>query len=161
VPGGWRTGHATVGCEQAREAISAGLDSEGSPVAGPALAAHLTGCRSCRDFEASAADIGRRARLHTARDVPEDLVARLSPLLRPAPRPLAALAGLRGRGGRPARLSSARWAASLLPGALAVAALSLGVGAHPHLVPTRPRSPCTIGLIAHPSPDLQLSPKVP
>ena len=40
-----------------------------------------------------------------------------------------------------------RWAAAVMPAALVAVALSLGVGCRPRLVPTRPVSPCTIGLV--------------
>ena len=136
----------TVGCEEAREAISARIDEESPPIPGPVLEAHLNSCLSCRVFEARLATIGRQARLHAPKRAPDDLVAKLRPLLDPAPRAPWVLVHRWRPGAGPSRLSGARWAAAALPAALAVGALSSGVGSQPHLVPTRPPSPCTIGL---------------
>ena len=135
-----------VGCEEATEAISARIDGEELPVAGPDLDAHLAGCPACRDFEAQLAGLGRRLRLRSARPVPQDLVAILAPSLEASPRPSR----------RPVwRLdwpSTTRWAGATMSAVLAAVALSVGVGSHPHMVPTRPPSACTVGLRVHRQP---------
>ena len=78
-------GHPVRG--RGREAISARLDGERHPVPGAALEMHLGNCQACRDFEAEAVDLGRRAGLRSPRAVPADLLAMLVPVLKPAPPP--------------------------------------------------------------------------
>jgi predicted anti-sigma-YlaC factor YlaD len=150
VPGRSRARAAAVTCEEATESISARLDGERHPLAEPALAQHLAGCPACRDFEADAVAIGRRALLRAPRPVPGDLMASLVPLLEPSPTGLLATKRHRRRERPPSFgwTSTARWAGVLVPAITAVAAISLGLGSHPHLVPTRPPSPCTAGLVA-------------
>ena len=150
VLGRSRARAAVVTCEGAKESISARLDGERHPLAEPALAHHLAGCRACRDFEADAVAIGRRALLRAPRPVPGDLVASLVPLLEASPTGLLATKRHRHRARAPSFgwTSSARWAAALVPAATAIVAVSVGVGSNPHLVPTRPPSPCTVGLMA-------------
>jgi anti-sigma factor RsiW len=137
-------------CEDTQEAISAGLDGEPHPALGAALEVHLANCQACRDFEADVVNIGRRARLRAPRAVPEDLMAMLAPLLEPAPRPR--FPPLRPRRWeqdcRPGWARSVRWVGALLPAVLVSVALPLGLGSQPRLVPTRPPSPCTVGLVA-------------
>jgi predicted anti-sigma-YlaC factor YlaD len=140
-----------VSCDEAQEALSARLDGERAPVAGPALEAHLASCPACRNFVTGAGALRCLARLREPRTAPDNLVATLMPLLGPAPTGL--LASVRKRRWGPPRYGlgwagKARWAGAVVPVALAVAGISLGVGSHPHLVPTRPPSPCTIGLVA-------------
>jgi predicted anti-sigma-YlaC factor YlaD len=138
-----------VGCDQATEAVSARLDRERLPLAEADLDLHLAHCEGCRDYETAAVALVRRARLREPRAVPGDLVARLAPLLEPAPRGLPGLVA-RGRRGRRPRVgwATAQWAGAMVPAAIAVVAISLGAGSSSHLVPTRPPSPCTIGLVA-------------
>ena len=94
-------------------------------------------------------DLGRRARLRAPRQVPDDLLATLVPLLEPD-RP-GLLAGARRHRQTTAGLGwvrTAGWAGAFVPAALVVAGICMGVGSHPNLVPTRPPSPCTVGLVA-------------
>lgn len=137
-----------IACEEAQEAVSARLDHEPPPLAGPLVDLHLAKCPACREFEATALDIGRRARLRAPRPVPDDLVANLVGLLGPA---FPGLAPRRRWNGAPSFgwASTARWAGALVPAAAAVTAISVGVGSHPVLVPSRPPTPCTISLVAH------------
>jgi predicted anti-sigma-YlaC factor YlaD len=141
---------AVVRCEDAQEAISARLDGERHPVAGAALEMHLGNCQSCRDFEAEVVDLGRRAGLRSPRSVPEDLLAMLVPVLKPAPPPHFPSRRRRRweQGYRPGWARTAQWAGAIVPAVLVSVALPLGLGSQPRLVPTRPPSPCTIGLIA-------------
>lgn len=140
---------AVVRCEDAQEAISARLDGERLLFPRPALDAHLVSCQACRDFEAGAVALGRQVRLRAPRPAPEDLLATLVPLLEPVGR--SVFASVRQRrldtGSRFSPVHAAGWAATTVPATLAAVAISLGVGTHPHMVPTRPPSPCTIGLI--------------
>lgn len=143
-----------LGCEEAVEAVSARLDGERVPVGERDLDAHLASCPSCREFEARIADLGRRVRLMPARPVPDHLVATLAPLLEPSAGslPRALRQTLRRRfapGTGPDWAGAAGWAGATLSVVLVAVALSFGVGQHPHLVPTRPVSPCTEGLPSH------------
>jgi anti-sigma factor RsiW len=139
-----------VACADAQETISAGLDGERPPLSRPVLGAHLASCEVCRDFEANVTGMGRSARLRSAVPVPDGLVASLLPLLEPAPRPalVRARAGRRETGRRSIWARTAQWAGAVAPAIVAAVALPLGVGTHPHLVPDRPPSACTIGLAA-------------
>jgi predicted anti-sigma-YlaC factor YlaD len=139
-----------VACTDAQEAISAELDGERPPLSRPDLEAHLSHCEVCRYFETSVTSIGRSARLQSAVPVPEGLVASLLPLVGAAPR--RAWGWPRTSPGPERRRSiwarAAQWAGAMAPAIVASVALPLGVGTHPHLVPDRPPSKCTIGLSA-------------
>ncbi|SFD72067.1 Predicted anti-sigma-YlaC factor YlaD, contains Zn-finger domain [Klenkia taihuensis] len=63
--------HHTMHCERFREAASARMDGEGSPVPEAALDAHLDGCAACAAWAATAAAVTRRARLAPAPAVPD------------------------------------------------------------------------------------------
>ena len=143
-----RKKRAIVSCDEAREAISARLDGERPPFPAHSLDAHLSTCQACREFEAAALALGRSVRLRATRPVPDDLVETLVALIGPSPRPVLISLVRRRSGAGFGYASTARWAGAIVPAALAAAAISLGVGSHPHLVPTRPPSPCTIGLVA-------------
>jgi anti-sigma factor RsiW len=144
-----------IACEEAQEAVSAGLDGERPALSRPVLEAHLAVCEVCRHFGADAAAIGRSARVLSTVPVPGGLVASLLPLVEPAPRRRSVR--LRGAGGRAGRRSpwarTAQWAGAMAPAIVAAVALPLGVGAHPHLVPDRPPSTCTAGLAARHRPN--------
>ena len=149
VPGRSRARAVVVTCEEAKESISARLDGEPPPWPSRSWLTISPRCPACRDFEADAVAIGRRALLRAPRPVPR-IGGQLGPAARGRPYGLAgrgtttALGATSGFGWN----STARWAGALVPAATAVAAISLGVGSHVHLVPTRPPSPCTIGLVA-------------
>jgi predicted anti-sigma-YlaC factor YlaD len=148
--GRFRRKRVVTRCEDAQEAISARLDDERHPVPGAALETHLGNCQACRGFEAEVVDLGRRAGLRSHRVVPDDLMAVLAPLLKPTPRPDFPLLRPRRReqGYRPGWARTAQWAGAIVAAVLVSVALPLGLGSQPRLVPTRPPSPCTIGLIA-------------
>ncbi|MGA3221122.1 MAG: hypothetical protein ABSE77_18940 [Acidimicrobiales bacterium] len=136
-------------CEDAQEAISARMDREWHPALGAALEGHLASCHACWVFQADVASLERRGRLRSPKRVPEDLVATLAPLLEPGRRPRLA----RARPWRHEYALSAgwartvRWTVAVVPAVIVFVALPLGVGSQPRLVPTRPPSPCTIGLV--------------
>jgi predicted anti-sigma-YlaC factor YlaD len=67
-------------CDRFREAASARLDGEGSPVPAAALAEHLAGCPACASWESAAATVTRRARLAPAPQVPDLTAAVLAAL---------------------------------------------------------------------------------
>jgi predicted anti-sigma-YlaC factor YlaD len=139
-----------VPCTEAREAISARLDGEQLPVSTASLDAHVAACGDCARFEADAVVLGARARLRAVKRVPDDLVAALMAVSKPAPQPVSVPLARR-RQYRPSRFGSVRtvqWAAAMLPVLLAAAALSAGAGSQARLVPTRPPTPCTAGLVA-------------
>lgn len=139
-----------IGCEDAQEAISARLDREWHPAQGAPLGAHLANCLACRDFDADIASLGRRAGLRSPRPAPAALVATLVPLVEAGRRPLLAGARLRrdGHGFGSGWARTVRWAVATVPAVVVFVALPLGVGSKPRLVPTRPPSPCTAGLVA-------------
>jgi predicted anti-sigma-YlaC factor YlaD len=58
-------------CDRFREAASARMDGEGSPVPAAALDEHLAGCPACASWAAAAATVTRRARLAPAPAVPD------------------------------------------------------------------------------------------
>ena len=137
-----------IGCEEAQEAISARLDQEWHRAVGAALDGHLVNCQACRVFKADAAGLGRRARLRSPSPCP-GLLATLTPLLEPGRRTLLASA----RVAPPLRPGSGwartvRWAGAMVPAVVVLVAFPLGVGSQPRLVPTRPPSACTLGLVA-------------
>lgn len=139
-----------IGCEEAQEAVSARLDGEWHPSLGAALEEHLANCYACREFQADVASLERRGRLRSPQPVPEDSVATLAPLLEPGRRALLASARRWhhhcGLGSGWAR--TVRWTVAVAPAVIVLVALPLGVGSRPRLVPTRPPSPCTLGLVA-------------
>ncbi|HTW06724.1 MAG TPA: hypothetical protein VME46_04390 [Acidimicrobiales bacterium] len=139
-----------ISCQQALEAASARCDGEQVPIAELDLDAHLASCGACREFDAGVAALGRQLRLRPARAVPEGLMAELAPLLEPSARTLRfRLMSLFAPSRGPSWAGTAQWAGASISVALASLGLCLGVGAHPHLVPTRPPSPCTAGLDHH------------
>lgn len=139
---------STLACERAREAVSARLDGEELPVSATALEAHMSCCPGCRDFEVRALAVSRQFSLRSPVPVPSGLVGALVPLLGPPERPLrAAMARRRWRLQEQVALSAkVRWVAAMVPAALAAGAISMGVGSHPHLAPSRPATACTAGL---------------
>ena len=148
----WRafTSEALIGCDEACEAISARLDSEEVPVSRRDLDAHMARCTACREFEAQVLLLGRRVGLTPARSVPTDLVATLTAMVGPSgPRTAALVRRHPLPRARFSWASRAQWAAIAIPAVVATVAISMGVGAHPHLVPTLPPSPCTAGLAVH------------
>jgi predicted anti-sigma-YlaC factor YlaD len=69
-------------CAAVREAVSARLDGEASPLEPGAVERHLAGCADCRRFRAGAAAVDRRTRVCEAGEVPDlatSIVAALAP----------------------------------------------------------------------------------
>jgi len=58
-------------CDDARQAISAGLDNEEPGLAPDALDRHLDGCPACRSWRAAAIDLHRAVRVRPAEPVPD------------------------------------------------------------------------------------------
>jgi predicted anti-sigma-YlaC factor YlaD len=139
-----------IACADAQESISAGLDGERPPLSRPVLEAHLATCEVCRYFGTNVTGIGRSARVRSTVPVPEGLVASLLPLVEPTPRRawVRLRAGRRREGRRSTWARTAQWAGAMAPAIAAAVALPLGVWTHPHLVPDRPPSTCTVGLAA-------------
>ncbi len=67
-------------CDRFREAASARMDGEGSPVAAAALDGHLGRCPGCTAWVAAAGAVTRRARLAAAPEVPDLTAAVLAAL---------------------------------------------------------------------------------
>jgi predicted anti-sigma-YlaC factor YlaD len=63
--------YSGMGCEECREAISAGLDGESSPAEEAAVATHVAGCPECRRFAEQAARVTRLARTRVAEPTPD------------------------------------------------------------------------------------------
>jgi predicted anti-sigma-YlaC factor YlaD len=70
-----------VECEMAREAASADLDAEQSPVDQAEVAAHLADCDSCRAWLEAAQQVTRRVRLSPAEPTPDRADALLAAVL--------------------------------------------------------------------------------
>jgi hypothetical protein len=143
-----RGAKAVLRCHDAQEAVSARLDGERLTVPTAALGAHLDGCRACRDFETDVMALGRRLSLRAPRPAPAELLNTLVAVLEPAPRPRfwSARQWRSDHGPSSGLARVTGWAAAVVPAGLVAVALPLGVGSHPNLVPTRPPTPCTVGL---------------
>jgi anti-sigma factor RsiW len=151
--GFWRPRRRKVlsSCAEAQEAISARLDGERSPRSWASIDVHIAACEACAHFQADAVALGQRLGLRAAKKAPDDLVATLVSVSRPLAGPgLVGTAPRRGQRGLSfGHVPTARLAGATLPALAAVAAVYLGAGWHPRVVPTRPPSPCTAGLVAH------------
>lgn len=125
-----RSSRREPACALVREALSALRDREAPPIPAELAEEHLVRCEGCRAFV---------ARL----DVLDALVA-------PAVRPLHGLeepvVAAPGRRDCPRQLG--RWAAAFLPLAFAGGAFASGLAAPAATRPTRPATPCTVGLAA-------------
>jgi predicted anti-sigma-YlaC factor YlaD len=101
-------------CDLAREALSAQLDDELTPLEEDGLAAHVKGCASCRSFARDLASLHRTVRLRQAAPVPDltrAIMATAGPHL-PAPR--------RSSSPSPAPTLRTRWARAALFGVAVV-----------------------------------------
>ncbi|MGA2529686.1 MAG: zf-HC2 domain-containing protein [Acidimicrobiales bacterium] len=134
-------------CSTVREYISASLDGEATDELSLEAARHLSSCRGCRDFEQTAAVLTRQLRIHVLEatpDLSEEILRKISAKacttapIRPARRRRAA---------RPSWPT--RWAAAVVPLALALSGLSSSAFAHPRIVPTHPPTSCTAALRHH------------
>ena len=94
VPGG---DYYRMGCEECREAISAGLDGESLPGEELAVAAHVDGCPECRRFAEQAARVTRLARTRLAEPTPDltEAVVAAAPQHRRRPRRRVGVDGVR------------------------------------------------------------------
>ena len=109
-------------CEAAREAWSAQMDGEGSPVTTEALEAHLDNCPACTRYAAATAALHRRVRVRAAEPVPDRTAAITAAVVdelpeRPAQAPMPRQ--------RPARVRAAWARPALLVAALTQLALAL------------------------------------
>ena len=57
-----RQSKPSLTCAEVREANSARFDHEPAALSPWAIASHITGCRTCQEFEPAFADLGRRVR---------------------------------------------------------------------------------------------------
>jgi len=148
-----------VGCEQAREAISARLDGERPQISDAVAAAHLAACPACRKFDANLVDLTRLVRLRTSRPTPEGLKKMLVSISAADARPTFGVAHRRYliRGFPLTWFTAGRWTATLTPAIVVVAAL-LGGSAPSHLVSSDVPTPCTIRLVMHHVPPGSVTP---
>jgi predicted anti-sigma-YlaC factor YlaD len=63
-------------CASAREAMSANLDGDASPIPPSSLTEHLVDCTGCCSWYRGALEVRRRTRLTLVEDIP-DLAARI------------------------------------------------------------------------------------
>lgn len=139
-----------VPCAAAREALSARADQEASTISAQVLSGHLENCPPCRELAGQIAALGRPWGVRARKDTPVGLMPLLLPLLGSAHPRAVLLRRVRSAvqselyGARPMR-----WLTAAVPVVVVSVALSAGLGEHPHLVPTRPASPCTVGLSHH------------
>jgi Putative zinc-finger len=143
-----RARRRAVACTEVRLAVSAGRDGERSLLSARTVDRHLTGCPACRSFRSELDGIVPVFRLSAPRPVPDRLVAMLAEEL-----PTGGSATQTGRLPNARGWSAApRWA-TIAPAVVAVVALPLGAWSHPHVVPSRQPTPCTIGIHGrHPPP---------
>lgn len=150
----WPTTHKRaqargLGCDLAREAVSARADNERAPVRHRRLDAHLASCPACRDFRDRLGDLGGRTGLTPAPQVPPGLASALAPLLEPTRTRAWPKSKFLGRRAQWSWHYTAQWVGALVPAVVALAALFTGLGSHPDLKPTHPPSRCTSWLLAH------------
>ena len=134
-----------VSCEVVMEAISARRDREEGAVADAVVDAHLATCARCRSYAAGVDELSRRMRLRLLRPVPDLVNAIMSSSLGAELGPSLDLSLWR-RSTRWLRLDwghATRWAAAVLPLAVAVPALAFGASTHPQVIPSHLPTPCT------------------
>ena len=132
-----------IDCDNARQALSAGLDGEQAPVSASDLERHLAGCPLCRQFLTDARRLAQLAPPRPVRQAPAGLTAALTSALRHgAPVPPRAR-----RVGRPSGARRrVRWVPALLPVLVVTGVFPFALASHAHIVPTRDRTPCTAAL---------------
>jgi predicted anti-sigma-YlaC factor YlaD len=131
-------------CRQVREQLSAALDGEAPGLLGREATHHLAGCGACREFEGRAASVTRQLRLRLlepAPDLCDQILRRIA--LEPGAPDLSPASRRRRR--LPAR-RTARWAAALVPLAIATSGFASSAFATTRVVPTRPVTACTAAL---------------
>lgn len=137
-------------CEAVRESVSAGLDEEAAPLAANAVADHLARCAPCRAFAAGAARLVRRSGDDRRRNVGTGAgdAERTAALLALLDAPLEIGRARRRRAGRlrPGLPPLARWAAAVVPLAVALPALAHGAFTHPAIDPSHAATACTAAL---------------
>ncbi len=74
-----------MACNDFRELISASLDGETTDVERNTLGSHLSGCASCRDYEATASALHRQFRIAAVPAVPDLTAPILAAMATPAP----------------------------------------------------------------------------
>lgn len=132
-------------CEQAQEAISARFDGEPAPVDEDAVTDHLEACGSCRSFESSLADLGRRFRVRSTISAPPVLISRLQ-----ESRADQLVGRRRVVWERHQWSRVARWAVALSPALLVVVLISVGADASQlHPAPDLTHTQCNTYLVSH------------
>ena len=144
---GRRRATVFVSCEDARQAVSAGLDGEIPPLPMHVTGRHLEGCRACRDFRDRAADLAGLFSLRESAPAPDSVTALLAPLLQEHPTGTQRRRRVDTRREARRRLAGrARWAVSLVPAVVVALAVPVSAAAHVQVIPTHTPTPCTAGL---------------
>ncbi len=142
-----RRGESAATCSRLREHISAGIDGEATSEFSSRERQHLEVCRACNDFEQRAAVVTRQLRIRILDPVP-DLSDKILRLISAEAHPAIPVRPTRQRRVGPAP-RIARWAAAVIPLALALSGFSSSAFAETHVAPTHPVTSCTVGLARH------------
>jgi predicted anti-sigma-YlaC factor YlaD len=141
--------HRITPCALVREALSARADGEEPGLAGQVVDAHLAKCASCGLFSTRLVPLSRGTRVRALLPAP-DLSAQILASLGPAGRVGTVRAALdRARAGlrRPRWARAGEWLTALVPLAVALPLLAVGVFAGHHGAPSHVLTPCTAALI--------------
>jgi predicted anti-sigma-YlaC factor YlaD len=142
-----RRGESAATCSRLREHISAGIDGEVTSELSTREVRHLEVCRACNDFEQRAAVVTRQLRIRILEPVPDLGDQILSHISAEVHHPMPAHPPRQRRAGRVPPMT--RWAAAMIPLALAVSGFSSSAFAESHVAPTHPVTSCTVGLARH------------
>jgi predicted anti-sigma-YlaC factor YlaD len=147
-----RSSERTVSCAKVRELLSAALDGEGPAELPAAAARHLTTCVACREFEDKTAVLTRQLRIRALESIPDltgEILRRIAEV-----EPIATPIVVEERRWTAPTTAMTRWALAIVPLGLALSSLASGAFTKPHIVPSRPVTPCTASLAHYHEPVL-------
>ena len=143
-----RGSNLIIGCQAAREAISALVDGESPPVSEAVTKTHLANCPGCRQFQANVVSLRRHMSVRVLAPIPDRTTEILASLALPS-HPMGARARPWAYRRRIPWMRATQWAAGVLPLGIAVPALALGAFTHTDLIGSHVLSPCTSFLVHH------------